>query len=172
MRTGDVDAGDAPEQAERFVGRHHAERAAGSAVEADEPGAAGDERARRRVAWQQVSHLLGRGRVVEHEQHPPTGDAAPPGRGTQFGIVGHVGVGDPDSPEQAGERFRRRQRLGARRVAPQVEEDLAVGKLVDDRVRCVQRERGLADPGHAVDGDDRFAAERGRQLGPFLVGGR
>ena len=43
------------------------------------------------------------------------------------------------------------------------------GNSSRDRVRSVQRKHGLANPSHAVDGDDRFAAERGRQLSPFLA---
>ncbi|WP_141753678.1 hypothetical protein [Streptomyces luteocolor] len=59
-------------------------------------------------------------------------------------------------------------------MRPQVDEELAVGELVGEEVRRARHERGLADPGHAVDGVDPRPARRGRpqKLSQLLVASR
>ncbi|OLB65274.1 MAG: hypothetical protein AUI10_07500 [Actinobacteria bacterium 13_2_20CM_2_72_6] len=92
-------------------------------------------------------------RVVEHDQHPAAVRQGPVQAAQLVQLQRDVGVRVADRTQHPGQRLLRRER--AARVEPaQVDPDLAVRELGGDPARPVHRERGLADPRSAVEGED------------------
>jgi len=92
-----------PDQPGRVGRRQRAQREHGGALvdgQAVQPAAAGDQREVRADAGQQRADLPAAGRVVQHQQHPPTGDQRPEPRGALVDGVRQGGVGRAEGAQQ------------------------------------------------------------------------
>lgn len=100
---------------------------------------------------QQRPDLLGPGGVVEDQQHPAVAEQGPALRRQLRLRARDLVAGHARRAQHLPHRLRRGD--GAAGRAAQVGEQDAVGEAVDDPVRPVQRQRGLADARHSLDHD-------------------
>ena len=157
------------EQVKGVVGGQHAQAEAlhafphGQAVQA---AAAGDDDGTRRRPGQQRPDLLGILGVVQHDQHAPLCQQAAVQRALGFGADGEglgVDIQRPQDLIQGLARLHGRVPV----KAAQVQVELPVRVRAGGPLGPAQRERGLADAGHAADrrdhGSRRALHERGEQ---------
>ncbi|SCG45145.1 hypothetical protein GA0070609_1587 [Micromonospora echinaurantiaca] len=155
---GQREPGRPAEQMRRVVVGQRLQRHRRHPVQADQPVAAGDQDRGLPGPGQQRAHLFRVDRVVEHDEHPPTGQLRPPQR-RAFGDAGrrmrHLQGGQ--QPAQRGLRI---QRLLARGEAVQVEVEPAVRIRRGEPVGHVHGQAGLSDARHAVDSDRGSRAQQ------------
>jgi hypothetical protein len=130
-----------------------------------EPGAAGEDRGAARGARQQRAGLRLAGGVVEHHQHAPAGQLRPVAGGGDLQVGREVLVGDAEGAQEVVEHAGGGGGLGG--PGAEVGVQHAVGEVRGEPVGGVDRQRGLADAGVAVDGDDR-GRRRGGAVGAQL----
>src|SRR5829696_2627730 len=126
------------------------------AIEAPEGSAAGDQHSAPWAGWQQGAHLLGAGRIVEHDEQSPAGRqrAEQPGRLVQVGGKGPVV--SAECTQEAAEHLQRIQRSESGGGAVEAGIELAVREGGVETVGQIDREGRLPDPGRAVDRRDHY----------------
>ena len=120
--------------------------------QAGHPVAAGHHRDARGRGGQQRPHLVGRARVVQHQQHGPAGEQAAEHRGLPGRPGRHPRGRDADRLEEVAEL-----------AAPKVEIELTVGEEMAYAMSPVHGERGPPDTGRAV--HERYRWHGGRLRG-------
>ncbi len=161
------DVGDgAPEQVDGLVGGEHVHGDADRARHG-QAAAAGDQHQAVRPVGQQRPDLVGVRGVVQHHERAQPGQPLPVEGGAPVEVVGDPLARHAEQPEEPVEHGGRvGGRLGQVGVeAAQVDEQHLVPRAVAGQdVTRVDREAGLADPGHALDhGDPGRAAVAVRQ---------
>jgi hypothetical protein len=123
-------------------------------VQTPEGSAAGDQHPALWAGGQQGAHLLGAGRIVEHDQQSPAGRqrAEQPGRLVQVG--GNLPAVAAERTQEAAEHLQRIQRSESGGGAMEVGIELAVREGGVETVGQVDRQGRLPDPGRAVDRRD------------------
>ncbi|WP_328809355.1 hypothetical protein [Saccharothrix sp. 6-C] len=130
-----------------------------------EPGAAGDQHRAGGAARQQRDHLVGGGRVVQHDQHPPIRDQAAVPRDLRVRVGRDASGLDAEGVEEPPYRHGRVHRLSRRAETVQVHEQLPVGESVQVTVRPRQDQPGLAHSSRTADGGDPRRHVPDRELG-------
>jgi hypothetical protein len=146
--------GDLDQQRDRLRGAERGERAEVRVVQAHHPVPAGDQHQAAGGAGQQRLHLGRVRRVVQHDQHPASGEPGAVERGPLVRVGRDRLRGHAERAQQVVQRLLGGQRGRVRRVAAQVDEQLAVREQAADPVPGAHGQRGLADPAHAAQGRD------------------
>lgn len=161
-------SGDAAEQLDRLPGREDVEADELGAVQPRQAGPARDQHPRSRSARQHRSDLLLRRGVVQHDEDPPSGKAGTPEGGPLVDLLGDAGTVGVQRAQEPLEHLRGMQRPRAQPA--QVDVVLAVVEQLAHLVGHVDRQRRLADAGHARHrahrDRDRLVAARGGEMIP------
>jgi hypothetical protein len=162
-------SGDAAEQLDRLAGREDVEADELGAVQPRQAGPAGDQHPSARRARQHRSDLLLRRGVVQHDEDPPSGKAGTPEGGPLVYLLGDAGTVDVQRAQEPLEHLRGMQRPRAQPA--QVDVVLAVVEQLAHLMGHVDRQRRLADAGHARHrahrDRDRLIAARGDEMIPY-----
>ena len=150
-----VAAGDPFEEARRVGLGERVETERLRPGQPDEPLATRDQNEGVAGGRKQRLELLDGHRVVENDERPPAVQLGSPQRHPFVQPGRHFGRGDAETAQQCVECLLGGEHAAVGGVAAQVDEQVRVGVLVDEPVRGVQRQRGLADAGQPVDRDDR-----------------
>ena len=124
----------------------------GRVVQRGQPPAAGDQYQAARGAGQQRPDLLMAGRVIEQQQDLLTRHQVAPACRPGLQSRRDLRRGEPGGQQQAGQRIGGVDRPLPTRVGVQRQEELPVREACGQPVRGMDREGGLADPRHPVDG--------------------
>ena len=112
---------------------------------------AGDQHQAAAGTGQQRPDLVAAGRVIEHQQQLLAGQPVPPQRHPRLQPRRDLRGRHPRGQQQAGQRIGRVDRPLPGGVPVQRQEDLPGREPRRQPVRGMDRERGLADPGHPAD---------------------
>ena len=126
--------------------------------EAGEPVATGHDGQRGRGAGQQLLDVLCVAGVVQHDEHPTTGQQAAVQRGLRVQTLRDALRWYAQSVEEPADRLLRRSRPATGVESAQVHVQLAVRKPVSYPVRPMDRQRGLAYSSRATDRGDHHRA--------------
>jgi hypothetical protein len=161
-------SGDAAEQLDRLAGGEDVEADELGAVQSRQAGSAGDQHPSARRARQHRSDLLLRGGIVQHDEDSPSGKAGTPEGGPLVDLLGDAGAAGVQRAQEPLEHLRGMQRPRAQ--PSQVDVVLAVLEQLAHLVGHVDRQRRLADAGHARHrahrDRDRLVAARGGKMIP------
>ena len=167
-RIGGVDPGPARQPGQQRSGLLRSKRVEADdrgVVQRGQPPAAGHQHQAAPGTWQQRPDLLMAGRVIQQQQDLLAGHVITPPRGPGFQPRRDLRRGNPRGQQQAGQRIRRVHRPLAPGMAVQRQVKLAVGETASQPVGRMDREGGLADPGHPADrADPHHPTARGQAL--------
>ena len=124
------------------------------------------------ASGQQRGDLAGAGGVIQHKQCPLPGHFVPPHCRPPVQVARQETGVDPRGRQQPGQRVFRPDWFPPQGVGVQVDEQLPVREPVQQHVRCMHRQGGLACPWHPVDRADRHHPpnpRRGRHCGGDLA---
>ncbi|MDQ0715177.1 hypothetical protein QFZ55_004629 [Streptomyces luteogriseus] len=130
--------------------RQRGEREPGRAVEGGQRRTAGDDHPAAGAARQQRPYLRGTRGVVQHQERAARREQRTQQRGCGLRLFGDAAGLGAEVTQQGGEGLSRGEGGPARGGAVQVEVELTIGETFRQLMGDVQRERALADTGHAA----------------------